>query len=63
MFQASLGKISETPITTEKSWAWWHVPIISVTVGGIKWEEHGLGWPGQKSRPHLQNNQSKKGWR
>jgi hypothetical protein len=22
----------------------------------------GLGWPGQKARPYLQNNQRKKGW-
>jgi hypothetical protein len=30
--------------------------------GKHKQEDHSLGQPGQKARPYLQNNQSKKGW-
>jgi hypothetical protein len=37
--------------------------IIPATVGSIKQKDHGLGWPGQKTRPYLENNQSKRSWR
>jgi hypothetical protein len=35
----------------EQSWVWWHAPVIPVTVGNIKWEDHSPGGPGQKARP------------
>jgi hypothetical protein len=44
----------------KNSWVWWHVPIISTTAGNLKHKNRGLGWPGQKARPYLQNNQNKK---
>jgi hypothetical protein len=31
--------------------------------GSLKWEDQDPGWPGQKARHYLQNNQSKKGYR
>jgi hypothetical protein len=48
------------PISTEKSWAQWHVPIIPTPVGSGKYEDHYPAWPVQKVRPYLQNNQSNK---
>jgi hypothetical protein len=33
-----------------KSWAWWHAPVIPMTVGSLKWEDHSPGQPGQKAR-------------
>jgi hypothetical protein len=36
------------------------MPIIPETAENIKQEDSGPGWPGQKVRPYLQNNQSKK---
>jgi hypothetical protein len=44
-----------------KSWVWWHVPVILVTEGSVKYEAGGPSWPRQKVRPYFQNNQSKKG--
>jgi hypothetical protein len=33
---ASPGKkVHETPISTEKSWAWWYMPVIPVMAGSI----------------------------
>jgi hypothetical protein len=37
------------------------MPVIPATMGSIKQEGPSLGQPGQKVRPHLQKNQSKKG--
>jgi hypothetical protein len=34
--------------------------VIPVMVGSIKKEGHHPGWPGQKVRPFLQSNQSKR---
>jgi hypothetical protein len=50
-------------ISTEKSWAWWHMPVIPVMARSLKWEDLSLVQSGQKVSPYLQNNQSKKGWR
>jgi hypothetical protein len=47
-----------------KSWVCWCVPVIPATVGRKHKQEDGIpGWPGQKTRPYLQDNQSIKGWR
>jgi hypothetical protein len=46
------------PIPVEKSLARWCVPIIPDMAVS---RECGRGWFGQKLRPYLQNNQSKKG--
>jgi hypothetical protein len=35
----------------------------STMAQSLKSKDHSPGWPGQKARPCLQNNQSKKGWR
>jgi hypothetical protein len=57
--QASRAKkICETSSQWEKSWVWWSLPVIPVK---LKKEDYGPGWPGQKVRSYLQNNQSKKG--
>jgi hypothetical protein len=37
----------------EKNWAWWHLPVIPAT------EDCLLGWPGQKARTYVKNNQKK----
>jgi hypothetical protein len=50
-------KSSGDPISMEKSWVWWCASVIPAMV------ESSSGQPGQKVRPYLQNNQSKKGWR
>jgi hypothetical protein len=53
-----------TPMSKEKSWVLWSVPVIPVTVGSIKQEDCiGVQVPGEKTILNLQNNQSKKGWR
>jgi hypothetical protein len=36
VFQFEDKKVHETPILIEKSWAWWHVPIIPEMAGSIK---------------------------
>jgi hypothetical protein len=54
---------SPDPTSTGNSWAWWLKSVISATVGSVKQEDHSPGWPGQKVRPYIQNNHSKKGWR
>jgi hypothetical protein len=41
------------PISTNKSWLWWNMPVIPATVGWIKVQAKNTG-------PYLQNNQSKK---
>jgi hypothetical protein len=59
-------KVCETLISLKKkkkSCAWCHTPVIPVTLRSLKQEDLGPGWPRQKSRPYLQNNQRKKGWR
>jgi hypothetical protein len=45
----------------EKCWSWWHVPVIPATMGNLKEKNGGSAWLGQKIRPYLPNNQSKKG--
>jgi hypothetical protein len=56
-FQANPGKkkkkkkIKETPISMEKTQAWWHLTIIPATVGSMGSPD----WPEQKSRPYLKN--------
>jgi hypothetical protein len=37
MFQGQAGgkKVLKDPISMEKSWAWWYVPVIPVTAGSI----------------------------
>jgi hypothetical protein len=52
-------KVHETSILMEKSWAQWCMPIIPTMVGSLKQDDCGPGWPGQKARPYLKNNQSK----
>jgi hypothetical protein len=51
------------PHLNRKSWVWWHAPVTLATAGSVKYEAHSPGWPGQKVRPYLKNNQRKKGWR
>jgi hypothetical protein len=51
---------SQGPISTEKSWEWWHMPVSIVMVGSTKQEVQGPGQHGQRVRPYLQNTQSKK---
>jgi hypothetical protein len=38
-------KVSETPISTEKSWVWWLMPFFPTKVGSIKYQDHGPGQP------------------
>jgi hypothetical protein len=60
-FQASPGKKSlQDPISVEKSCVRWCTIATPATVGSIKQEDCGPGWPGQKVRPYLQNAQHKK---
>jgi hypothetical protein len=47
-------KVWETLISIEKSWVYWHVPVMPVTMKSL------FILPGQKVRPYLQNNQNKK---
>jgi hypothetical protein len=52
MVPGQLGQKSlEDPISTEKSWAWWYIPVIPAM------EDLGSGWPGQKAGPYLKNKQ------
>jgi hypothetical protein len=52
-FQANqLKKVFETPISMEEA---------GCSGISIKKEDHSQGWPKQKARSYLQNNQSKKG--
>jgi hypothetical protein len=44
-------KVCENPISMEKSWAWWYVPVIPATAGGIKYKDHGPGHSGKKRDP------------
>jgi hypothetical protein len=37
-------------------------PVIPVTEGSLKLEDHSLAHSGQNLRPYLQNNHSKNGW-
>jgi hypothetical protein len=49
------------PTSKEKTWTQWFVPAIPGMGQNIKQEDHSSGGTGQK--PHLQNNQSQRGWR
>jgi hypothetical protein len=49
------AKIPEEPISTNKSWVWWSMPIISA-----RWKCSQPG-PDIKARPSLKNNYSKNG--
>jgi hypothetical protein len=56
--QASLGKkrLLAKLHLEENMLVWWHTPVIQ------QWEDHSPGSPGQKARPHLQENQSQSSW-
>jgi hypothetical protein len=45
-----------------KNCVWWCAPVILATTGRVKKKDQSLDRPGQKVRPYLQNNQSKKSW-
>jgi hypothetical protein len=45
--------------STEKSWLYWCVPVITVMVVNSKYEDCGPSWR-QIARPWLQNNQRKR---
>jgi hypothetical protein len=42
----------------QKKLGWWYMPVILATLGTIN-RSQGPGWPGQKVRPYLKNNQRK----
>jgi hypothetical protein len=51
--KASLGKKSlQDPISTKKSWVWWHEPITPAMAGSLK-QDGSPGQPGQKVRPYF----------
>jgi hypothetical protein len=60
--RSAQAKPSWDPISTNNR-VWWHKPVIPATAGNLKWADGSLGRSEQKTRPYLQNNQSKKGWR
>jgi hypothetical protein len=47
----------------KKNWAWWFTSVIPATAGSINKRSSDPGLPGQKAKPYLQNNWSKKGKR
>jgi hypothetical protein len=47
-------------ISTDKNWAWWHMPEFQTMAASIKQEDHGPRQSGKKVRLYLQNSQ--KGW-
>jgi cytochrome c-type biogenesis protein CcmH/NrfF len=57
-FKASLGKKGlQDPISTEKSWAWWAMPVIPVMAGSV----NRLAQE-KKRGPISKISKSKKGW-
>jgi hypothetical protein len=54
------GQISlQDPILTN-GWVRWYMPVISAMEESIEQGGCSPGWPGQKARPYLKNNQRKK---
>jgi hypothetical protein len=45
----------------KKNCVWWCVSVIPAIAESIKKGGSGPGWPGQKARPCLKNNQSRAG--
>jgi hypothetical protein len=45
---AWIKKSPRDPISTEKDWTWWHMPVTAPAAGSIKWEDHGPGSLGKR---------------
>jgi hypothetical protein len=58
----ALAKSLQDSISSN-SWGWWCVPVIPATARNIKEDDHGRGPTGQKARPYIQCNQSRKSWK
>jgi hypothetical protein len=61
-FKDSPGKKFVGAHFNRKGWMVVHTHFHR-TVGSLRKEGYSPGWPNQKERPYLKNNQSKKGWR
>jgi hypothetical protein len=61
-WEAETGRnmVPGQPRTKKKNWAWWYASIIPATAGSINRRIMDQASLGEKARPSLKNNQSKR---